>query len=898
MICVQCGSRNVEGSVLCAHCHAPVGGPTSNTGTEAGFTSEPTGPLDRIHDAPAVFAPGQALGSRYTVVERVGAGGMGMVYKAIDRRLGKTVALKLIQAQAALRPAAQERFRRELALAQQVSHANVCRVHDLGDIEGTVFISMEYVEGQTLEVLIHSMGHLSPTQTVALGRQICAGLAAIHERGIVHRDLKPGNVMVDRLGHVLLMDFGMAYHKDQERLTQEGTVFGTLAYLSPEQARGQAEFRSDVYAVGLILYEMLTGRRPPGDDGPLPLALRPVGEPCPAPSHFSPEVPGALDAIVMRCLEREAGARFASTAALGEALGALGSSVTQTATMALRPPASARRGWSARGPMLAVLLATALLAAAGWAWWAARQARLAATPVERRAVAFLPFEYSGPEDSSYLRSILPLTLTETLRGQPALDVTPFTSSRPLGSKEDVRQAARALQVTYVVSGTLTLVAGQGKGTLRVARADGSEVAQHAFAAPANELLATIEGLRDEIAGDLGAPGLRPVLSSRPREAVESYLKGVAFLEGWDVPANHARAQEAFQHALALAPDFPEAHAALAMALLNQYFATHESSLIDRAAEQAESAVRAAPNLPEAYVARGTVAIWRGRSVEATAAFERAAQLAPADEGIARRAGVAYERAGRRQEAEAMLRRAVQLRPDFWDNHNALGTFYLRLGRRDDARRCFNKAIELAPSNDVLYANLAAAFIYEGRFVEAEPILKAALRVRPSMSAHDNLGFVYYSMGRFEEAAREWQSALDVGGPTAGAMANLGDALRQLGRVEDATRAYEGSLALRQRRLDVNTADVETRAKAAMTLAAMRRCDEFRAEAKQCARAKGRPDLDYYLGIGHALCGEHERAVQLMLTAIQNKMAADLWTNPDLRKVASDPRVAPLRPTRR
>jgi serine/threonine-protein kinase len=893
MICVQCGSRNVEGSVLCAHCHTPLGAIASNMGTAAGFTSEPTGPLERIHDAPAVFAPGQALGSRYTVVERVGAGGMGLVYKAIDRRLGKTVALKLIQAQAALRPAAQERFRRELALAQQVSHANVCRVHDLGDIEGTVFISMEYVEGQTLEVLIHSMGHLSPTQTVALGRQMCAGLAAIHERGIVHRDLKPGNVMVDRLGHVLLMDFGMAYHKDQERLTQEGTVFGTLAYLSPEQARGQAEFRSDVYAVGLILYEMLTGRRPPGDDGPLPLALRPAEEICPPPSHFSPEVPGALDAIVMRCLERDAGARFASTQELGEALGTLGSSVTQTATMTLRPVAAPPKGWWARPRLLVIAAALVLIAAGLWAWLATR-GRDVAAPGERRAVAFLPFEYSGPADSSYLRSILPLTLTESLKGQPALEVTPFTNSHRLGVNEDARQVARALQVTHVVLGTLRVADGNGTGTLRVLRADGSELARHGFAGLTNELLATVDALQDDIARDLGTTGFKTKLTSRSREAMESYLKGVVFLEGWDVPANHARAQDAFQRALALAPDFPEAHAAMALALLNEYYVTHEPRLIERAAEQAESAVQSAPNLPEAYVARGTVAIWRGRSVEATAAFERAAQLAPADEGVARRAGVAYRRAGRPQEAEVMLKRAIELRPDFWDNYNALGILYLEIGRTPDARQQFSRAVELAPNNDVPYGNLAATFIFEGRFLDAEPILRAALRIRPSTLAHSNLGFVYYSLGRFEEAAREWQAGIDLGNATPEARANLGDALRQAGHVREAAAAYEGAVKAFEQNLAVNPGNVEARASYAMTLAAHGRCPEFRAQVRHFAAPQPPPKLAYSLAVGRALCGDHEGAVAAAITAVRANMPVDLWTNPDLRAVAADARVKRLR----
>src|SRR5207245_1004098 len=200
----------------------------------------PSASRSRRSGAPLRFDPGQAFGDRYTLVEERGAGGMGYVYKAVDGRLGKTVALKLVRSDSGPQEQTIERFRRELSLAQEVTHPNVCRVYDLGEIEGTLFISMEYVEGQSLEDLIQSVGTLSAKQTIALGRQICAGLEAIHARQIVHRDLKPANVMVDRNGHAILMDFGLAYHHGRDRLTGEGAVLGTLAYISPEQARGQA----------------------------------------------------------------------------------------------------------------------------------------------------------------------------------------------------------------------------------------------------------------------------------------------------------------------------------------------------------------------------------------------------------------------------------------------------------------------------------------------------------------------------------------------------------------------------------------------------------------------------------------------------------------------------------
>ncbi len=258
------------------------------------------------------FAPGTLFSDRYTIVERIGGGGMGVVYKALDRELQRPVALKLLRAEAAGRAASLERFRRELDLARQVTHLNVCRVHDTGESEGLRYISMEYVDGQTLDELIQSVGSLSPRQTVTMARQVCAALRAIHECSIVHRDLKPSNIMLDRSGRAVVMDFGIAYHPGGDKITMEGEVLGTLAYLSPEQADGEkVDGRSDVYALGLILFEMLTGRRAPGDNKRIPMALR-EKEICPPPSQFTPEVAPALDRVVRRCLERDRDRRYES----------------------------------------------------------------------------------------------------------------------------------------------------------------------------------------------------------------------------------------------------------------------------------------------------------------------------------------------------------------------------------------------------------------------------------------------------------------------------------------------------------------------------------------------------------------------------------------------------------
>ena len=334
MNCALCGAPDTDDGGLCPACERLSSFFTRTLDP----VRDPTGPLEggKAH----AFAPGHSFGERYTIVELVGAGGMGQVYKALDKRLNRTVALKLIRPGLQMKMASLQRFRRELTLAQQVSHPNVCRVHDLGEVEGALYISMEFIHGQALEDLMRSMGHLSPRQTITLGRQICAGLTAVHEREIVHRDLKPSNVMVDRSGHAVLMDFGMAYHPGDEKLTSEGSVLGTLAYLSPEHARGQTvDVRSDIYTLGVILYEMLTGRRPPGDDAPLPLALREVGERCPPPSEFTPEVPGVLDTIVLRTIERDPALRFSTAVELEQALAQAGAALS-TVLMPASPPRS------------------------------------------------------------------------------------------------------------------------------------------------------------------------------------------------------------------------------------------------------------------------------------------------------------------------------------------------------------------------------------------------------------------------------------------------------------------------------------------------------------------------------------------------------------------------------
>jgi tetratricopeptide (TPR) repeat protein/TolB-like protein len=829
----------------------------------------------------AGLGPGASFSDRYTIVEEVGAGGMGRVYKAIDRLLGTTVALKLMSA-AVTHSEARQRFHRELSVARAITHLNVCRVHDLGEVEGTAYISMEYVEGQTLDDLIRSMGVLSTKQTLAVARQICAALDAIHQAGVVHRDLKPSNIMLDRAGRAIVMDFGMAYQRGDDRLTNAGAVVGTLAYLSPEQARGgEAHPRSDVYALGLILYEMLTGRRPPGDGGPLPLALRDRGDACPPPSHFSPEVQKDLDVLVLRCLERDPQNRFASARDVDEDLVLLQANQSVTGILPRRPSTWPHR--SRTGLAAAILAAIA----GGAGLWAALRAPRA---VRATSVAVLPLDYHGPPEQGYLRNVVPLLVAERLRTVAGVQVAPFGSSRSFAPGDDMAEVARQLGVDAVVKGALTVVGPRIELQADLMRPRQTRPTRvETVIGEAEQLVAAAERLAGGVARAMGANAPAPGTGSRVPQAMEHYFKGRSLIEGWDVPTNASRADEEFARAIDLDPQFAEAYAQRAMADVRLFIQSGDDGVLTRADELARRALDLAPTLPEAHTADGLVQLARGRSAEAAEALERGLKLAPGDDSLCRRVARAYSDLGRNTEAGTMYRRAVQLRPAYWQNQNSLGGFLLRQGQLQEAAVVFQKVIDLHPEADTGYVNLAAALILAGEHGKAEPVLKAALRVNPSYETHNNLGTVYYALGDYEQAATEWRAALDGGAREAIVSSNLGDALRQLKRTAEAHEAYQQAIERGRRRTESRPDDTEARAGLAMALGGDGQCAAARAEAAR-ATADGRvgPTTHYYAAVAYALCGARGPAVTQAQHAIDGGVVSDVRTNPDLKPLLSDP----------
>ena len=309
---------------------------------------------------------GQDFGARYHVLKLLGAGGMGVVYQALDRDLGVEVALKVLRSpptSARTLPAVaelQRRFKTELLLARQITHKNVIRIHDIGEIGGIRFISMPYVKGGDLATIL-TRGPLPVAAALRYARHLAAGLIAVHGAGVIHRDLKPANIMIGDKDQALLMDFGIARSSTSTQRTIAGAVVGTLAYMAPEQARGApVDSRTDIYAFGLILHEMLVG---PRANVTMAEVMGRMKAPPPSPRSLNRRVPHALDAIVTRCLQPDPAARFQSSLDLASALAGLSRRGRGHAPGMTRSPGR----WLSRAA--AALLVFAL---AGGAYWMVR----------------------------------------------------------------------------------------------------------------------------------------------------------------------------------------------------------------------------------------------------------------------------------------------------------------------------------------------------------------------------------------------------------------------------------------------------------------------------------------------------------------------------------------------
>ncbi|MGB7294029.1 MAG: protein kinase [Candidatus Aminicenantales bacterium] len=333
MRCPKCQADNPSDSKFCKECAASL---TSRSQHQIDLTKT----LETSGDE---FSPGSVFAQKYRIIEELGRGGMGKVYRVFDREVEEYVALKLIKPEIAADKNTIRRFRNELKVARKISHKNVCRMFDLNREGETCFITMEYVSGEDLKSSLRRMGLLSVEKAVFIAKQVCEGLAEAHRLGVVHRDLKPQNIMIDKQGNARIMDFGIARSIETKGMTDSGSLIGTPEYMSPEQVEGkEVDSRSDIYSLGAILYEMVTGRVPFEGNTPMSVALKHVTAAPPEPRSLNDQIPEETSRVILKCMAKERKDRFQTVEELVQEL----NTIKMTAPTAERPSSTPKESAS------------------------------------------------------------------------------------------------------------------------------------------------------------------------------------------------------------------------------------------------------------------------------------------------------------------------------------------------------------------------------------------------------------------------------------------------------------------------------------------------------------------------------------------------------------------------
>lgn len=839
----------------------------------------------------------------YHIVRQLGSGGMGVVWLAEDTRLNRNVALKTVKSADADTTEGRQRLMREARAAAALNHPHIATVHDVLDVEGKVIVVFEYVEGDTLAARLQR-GPMTIAEAVEVAWQLADALAAAHAQGVIHRDLKPSNVVLGPDGRAKLLDLGIArlvpaghdVHASAPG-TLGGGLVGTPGYAAPEQYLSRnVDGRADLYALGVMLYEMIVGRRPfPGNDA-VALATSVLRDAAPKlASSTDVWVPPRLEALVAQLLERDPAKRPSSGDEVLVELSPLRD--TESSPLARRTVLLRRRIPTVTVVGATVILAILLALIVGLQWNARRPGP--ASPV----VAVLPLEnMSGDAGNDFLGAGLAESLITSLASAPTVTVLSRSAVEESRQQNPDRSSfVRALDASYLVTGSVHAVADRLRVTVNLERPDASVAWGDTVEGPIANLfdlqkrLATLLGdaIADQTPAAERAEPAAAITESGPAQL--AYWRGRALLDRRGIAGNPQAALQEFTDAVQADPKFAMGYAGLAEAQWAMYSNTNDKAWADRAMESTATAVKLEPNRPAVRYAAALTLFRSGRYEEARQELERAIALQPTSEEAMRLLGRVLMRLGRVEEGMARFKQALSLRPNSVPLHTEMGLALYNASRYKEALEAFERAIAISPNSSVSLTQAGAASQAMGDNARALGYYEKATAIQPRAETFSSMGTIYYGQGEYQKAANAYEAALLIRPLGSITHRNLGDAYTRLGREDDARRAYQQAVVRAQAEVAVSPGDARALARLAVYQA--KAGDDAAARRTVVQAEKLAPDdgpVQLRSGVIHALAGRTDEALAAIERALKGGISPrDIESEEDFERLRPLPRFAAM-----
>ncbi len=768
--------------------------------------------------------------AQYEIIELLGEGGMGIVYKARDTRLDRIVALKFLSSALNINNEAHAAFEQEAKTTATLNHPNIVTIFEIGSYQDTVFIAMEFVKGRSLRDWINELSVDSlPSkpkeyplvllnQCLSILMQVCDALDAAHQAGIIHRDIKPSNILISEGRKIKLVDFGLAISKIHSDGFSSDSSSGTIEYLAPEQAKsGSVDIRTDIWAIGILFYEMLCGRSPfRGEYDQAMLFSILNEEPVPI-KMICPEIPGSFIRIIDKCLQKEPNKRYQNVTELKQALLSI-----QEQQITSKPDDRIRSRWHSKlskvfipGTIVILILVIVFVVVL--------ERSYSSLPNEKH-LAVLPIKPIGLEEQDWLfcdglAEALSSKLTQLEKFQGTLWVVPFNEVFYRGINTP-NEARSEFGVNLAITGSLQRLNEKIILTLNLVDTENlrqinsiviEDKLSESFNLQKELIFKMVEILDLEIQSSrlqFLSAGFTSV-----KGAYEYYLLGNGFLQRSDQLDNLNSAILNYKKSLEVDPHFVEAISRLAESYLAKYKITKEPQLFNLAVNTCNESIAQAEKksikYPEVYITMGLIQQQKGNYQEAKKSFLQAIEIDGSNDKAMRELAMCYQQLSETSRAEEMLKKAIQLKPGYWANYNKLGVFYYLQTKYAEAAEQFRQVVRNTPDNIQGYNNLGGIYVLLENNTQAIQQFERSLSIKPNDLAYRNLGTLYFYQGQFQKAADAYKKVLEFTTDDYRIWGGIAESFYWSGADSAETRIqYRQAVTLALKELRVNSQDSE------------------------------------------------------------------------------------------